>query len=110
MRSEVDVAVIGGGLAGISAALAAKKVGASVVVLEAQANLGGKAQTVDGLERGPQSFSARHDVFWKLLELLGISDEAVQLPASSNIRYLARFGKLHTLKPSPLTLVTTGAL
>ncbi|MBK7861125.1 MAG: FAD-dependent oxidoreductase [Archangiaceae bacterium] len=108
--ADVDVCVIGSGLAGISAGLAAKAAGAEVVVLEASTAAGGKAQTVDGMERGPGSFNGRYEVFWRLLELLKLEGEAVELPASSATRYLARFGRLHALKPSPLTLLTTGAL
>lgn len=110
MPADVDVAVIGGGLAGIAAALAARKAGADVVVLEADTNAGGKAQTLDALERGPHSFNGRHTVFWELLDALQLSHAAVPLPATSKYRYLARGGALHALAPSPLTMLGTGAL
>jgi oxygen-dependent protoporphyrinogen oxidase len=108
--ADVDVAVIGGGLAGISAALAAKKAGAEVVVLEAGATAGGKAQTSQGLEHGPQTFNGRYEVFWKLLEELGLTAAAVPIAKTRGTRYLARGGRLHALKPSVLTLLFTQAV
>jgi oxygen-dependent protoporphyrinogen oxidase len=110
MPAEVDVCVIGSGLAGIAAALSARQAGAQVVVLEATERAGGKAKTVSGMECGPSSFNGRYEVFWQVLEQLGLKTEAIELPASASTRYLARFGRLHTLKPSPLTLFSTGAL
>jgi len=110
MPADVDVCVIGGGLAGIAAGLSAKAAGASVVVLEASGEAGGKVRTADGMERGPQSFNGRYEVFWQLLEQLGLTDQATALPHESGTRYLARFGRLHALKPSPLTLIGTGAV
>jgi oxygen-dependent protoporphyrinogen oxidase len=96
---EVDVAIVGGGLAGIASAVAAKKAGVDAVVFEADAVAGGKARTTDGLERGPQSFAGRHAVFWELFEALGITDDAMPLPATSKVRYIARGGKLRKVGP-----------
>jgi oxygen-dependent protoporphyrinogen oxidase len=110
MGADVDVCVIGGGLAGIAAALSAKRLGASVRVLEATDVAGGRATTIDGLERGPQSFNGRHEVFWQLLDQLGLVDQAVALPERAGIRYLARGGRLHALRSSPLSALTTSAL
>src|SRR6476619_191910 len=80
-------------------AVAAKRAGADTVVFEADSVAGGKARTTDGLERGPQSFAGRHAVFWELFEALGITDDAVPLPATSKRRYIARGGKLRQVGP-----------
>lgn len=110
MSADVDVCIIGGGLAGIAAALAAREAGASVLVLEASDRAGGKAKTDGGMERGPQSFNGRYEVFWRVLDALKLTGEAYELGAASHTRYLARGGALHALKPSPLTLLRTGAI
>src|SRR3954469_17333389 len=99
MSTTVDVAIVGGGLAGISAAVAAKKAGVDTVVFESDAVAGGKARTTDGCERGPQSFAGRHAVFWELFEALGITNDALPLPATSKVRYIARGGKLRRVGP-----------
>lgn len=45
---EVDVVVVGAGATGVTAAIAAHEVGASVIVLEAQSHIGGHAITSGG--------------------------------------------------------------
>jgi monoamine oxidase len=49
MASEVDVAIVGGGAAGIAAARALAGTGFSYVVLEARDRVGGRTWTIDGL-------------------------------------------------------------
>ncbi len=59
---DVDVAVVGGGVAGVVAAAEAARAGARVVLLEARGHLGGRADTVerDGfrLNSGPHALYA----------------------------------------------------
>ena len=43
VREETDVLVVGGGIAGVAAALAARRAGVRVLLLEKQALLGGLA-------------------------------------------------------------------
>ncbi len=51
--------VVGGGIAGLSAALEAVRAGARVRVLEGSSRVGGKLHTVDGLEAGAENFLVR---------------------------------------------------
>ncbi|GIH04656.1 protoporphyrinogen oxidase [Rhizocola hellebori] len=51
--------VVGGGIAGLSAALEAAQAGARVTVLEGSRWLGGKLRTVDGREAGAENFLMR---------------------------------------------------
>jgi oxygen-dependent protoporphyrinogen oxidase len=51
--------VIGGGIAGLSAALRLAQAGAKVTLIEGSARLGGKLLTVDGREAGAENFLMR---------------------------------------------------
>lgn len=108
------VLVIGGGLAGISAALELQRQGRKVIVVERSARLGGKAgstqTSVGSFPTGPTSFNGRHPAFWRLLDLLGLGEEAVRLKPASSARFIVRGGKLNGLKPHPLSVLGTGAL
>jgi succinate dehydrogenase/fumarate reductase flavoprotein subunit len=55
-RDDHDVIVIGGGMAGLCAALAAAEAGASVMVLESEAFVGGSMALSGGLIWGPATF------------------------------------------------------
>lgn len=55
------VAIVGGGMAGSSAAIAVAESGAEVVVLEATDELGGSAAISRGLIWGPRDLAAAHD-------------------------------------------------
>lgn len=111
---ETDVLVVGGGLAGLSAALELQRLGRRVMVVERAPRLGGKAdstQTALGsFPTGPTSFNGRYPSFWRLLDLLGLSDEASKLRPLSSARYIVRDGKLKGLRPSPFSVLGTGAL
>lgn len=58
-HTDIDVAIVGGGLAGLSAAAFAARAGASVLVLDARSSLGGRARTstLDGFRfnEGPHA-------------------------------------------------------
>ena len=99
--------VVGGGLAGISAALTLVERGHQVTLLEQEPQLGGKARTqVDGerlLELGPNSFAGRHQEVWRLLERLQL--EPLRLGAQTRVRYLVQGGRLRALTPHPLSIL-----
>ena len=96
MAERPDVLVIGGGLAGISAALELQRLGRRVLVIEQGASLGGKANSTDtkvgSFPTGPTSFNGRYPAFWRLFDLLGISDEATKLRPVSSSRFKGQTG------------------
>ncbi len=115
MAEDVDVLVVGGGLAGITAALELQRLGRRVLLVEQSPRLGGKAgstyTSLGEFPTGPTSFNGRVPSFWRLFELLGLeADEVVRLHPSSSARYVVRGGKLRGLRPNPLSVLFTGAL
>jgi len=105
------VAVIGGGLAGIAAALDCSRAGASVTLLESRGRLGGAAYsfTRDGIraDNGQHVFLRCCTAYRELLEQLGAT-ELVTLQSRLEIPVLAPGGRRATLRrsdlPAPLHL------
>ncbi len=112
---QSSVAVIGGGLAGISAALEARKRGARVVVFERKKRLGGRASSVkfDRLNAredfGFHSFRADSRSLLRLNDELGLNDAFDSIPSTFDVCGLEKSGsssnrnvKSWTLKGSAL--------
>ena len=114
MAERADVLVVGGGLAGLSAALELQRLGRRVRVIEQGPTLGGKANSTDTrvgtFPTGPTSFNGRYPAFWRLFDLLGITEEATKLRPVSSSRFIVREGRLNALRPSPFSVLSTGAL
>ena len=82
---RVDVAVIGGGLAGLAAAHRALERGASVALCEATDRLGGLVRTERHkgfvIERGPESFLTKDPILLELAERVGIGNRVIRTRA-----------------------------
>ncbi|MDY7558303.1 protoporphyrinogen/coproporphyrinogen oxidase [Cryobacterium sp. 10C3] len=82
MSGVRDVVVVGGGVAGLSAARECARVGLSVTVLEAGRDLGGAlaSHEVAGLtlDSGAESFAVRRNAVAEFIEGLGLADRVVQ--------------------------------
>jgi hypothetical protein len=82
-RLKADICVVGAGIAGISAALEAARLGRSVVIVDGQAALGGQAvnsiiSTFCGLfSNGTHGYQFTHGVADQLLAYLETQDKAV---------------------------------
>ncbi len=75
-----DVAVLGAGLAGLSAARDLERGGAEVIVLEARDRVGGRVEAVtlpDGrsVQAGGEVFGPGHTTYAELVEELGLAVE-----------------------------------
>jgi oxygen-dependent protoporphyrinogen oxidase len=96
----VDVAVVGGGLAGLTLARDVHRRGRSVVVLEAAPRAGGviRSERVDGIlvEAGPDAMLAQKPAAVALCRELGLADEIVTTEAPRTAFVLAG-GTLHAL-------------
>jgi oxygen-dependent protoporphyrinogen oxidase len=105
--SAGPVVVVGGGIAGLTAALELAEAGVHVTVVEAADRLGGKIATnrVDGLvvEGGADSFLSTKPAGLALVERLGISDRLVNSKPEDRRTFVWSRGRLREL-PEGLVL------
>jgi oxygen-dependent protoporphyrinogen oxidase len=105
------VAIIGGGLTGLSAAFSLKQRGSRVVVYEASDRIGGviRSERRDGYlaELGATSMSAVSPEIGRLLSDLGLDESRITASPVARTRYIVRRGKLVQLPATPAELLTT---
>jgi hydroxysqualene dehydroxylase len=109
-----DVAVVGGGVAGLAAATALAEAGNHVLVLEARGQLGGRATAFVDRETGELVDNGQHVLFgcyretFRLLRRIG-AEGNVRIQPSLEVPYLDASGRRSVLRcpalPSPLHLV-----
>jgi oxygen-dependent protoporphyrinogen oxidase len=108
------VAIVGAGIAGLTAAYRLKRKGYRVVVYEASERVGGVIRTErrDGYlaELGPNSITAGSAVVAELFTQLGLDSSRVEAQREAKKRYIVRKGKLVALPTSPSQLLTTRLL
>ncbi|MFT4219325.1 MAG: FAD-dependent oxidoreductase [Microbacterium sp.] len=80
--AALRVVVVGGGIAGLVAALQCAKIGLSVTVVEASDRLGGVVRSVEvaglALDVGAESFATRGGAVRALIDELGLGDDVVE--------------------------------
>ncbi|HEX4565426.1 MAG TPA: hydroxysqualene dehydroxylase HpnE [Vicinamibacterales bacterium] len=115
MRSaEFDVAVVGGGVAGLAAATALAEAGKRVIVLEARGTLGGRATAFRDRVTGELVDNGQHVLFgcyhetFRFLRRVGAEDRVAVQP-SLEVPYLDATGRRFVLRcpnwPPPLHLL-----
>lgn len=96
------VAVIGGGISGLTTAYLLKKKGFEVTVFEGADTVGGNVQTVtrDGftIEQGPNSL-LKSPRFVDLVKSLKLEDKVLAADESAKKRYILADGKLEAMGP-----------
>src|SRR6266536_2591980 len=105
-----DVIVVGGGIAGLSAAYELSRTPMSFVVLEARPRAGGVvlSEEIDGftIDAGPDSLLVQRPDGIRLCEELGLGPDLVptKLP---RLAYIQRDGRLHPLPASSVLGIPT---
>lgn len=108
-----DLVVVGGGWAGVSAAVQAGRRGAQVMILEQGSVLGGRASSLtlpDGevIDNGQHLFLGAYTATKELLEELGTAKE-IEWAKGLGVPYLSHAGRVSTLTagsgPGPLALL-----
>lgn len=112
MPNNNSVAVIGGGISGLSCAWRLQKLGIPVTLLEGEEHAGGLIGTVKQngflFESGPQSFQAT-DILFDLIRQLGIEGELCEANPRAP-RYVLRHGKMQKVPMSPQGILTSSLL
>jgi oxygen-dependent protoporphyrinogen oxidase len=108
------VAVVGGGVAGLSAAYRLKQRGIRVVVYEAGERVGGVVQTErrDGFiaELGPNSIAGLTPALRRLIAELGLERSLIPASPAARVRYVVKKKRLLPLPTSPQDFLTTRLL
>ena len=108
------VAIVGGGVAGLTAAYRLKQRGARVVVYEAGERVGGCVRTErrDGYlaELGPNSVAAPTPELRAFFDELGLEGSLFPASPAARKRYVVRRGKLLPIPLSPPEFLTTRLL
>jgi oxygen-dependent protoporphyrinogen oxidase len=98
----MKVAVIGGGISGLTTAFLLKRKGFGVTVFEAGERAGGNIRTIvkDGytIEQGPNSL-LRSPRLVDLVRMLGLEDKVVAANLAAQKRYILWKGKLRAMGP-----------
>jgi oxygen-dependent protoporphyrinogen oxidase len=108
------VAVVGGGIAGLTAAYRLKQRGIRVVVYEAGDRVGGSIRTErrEGYvaELGPNSLASPPEPLRALIAELGLEPSLLPASPAAKNRYVVRKGKLLPVPMSPQAFLTTRLL
>ncbi len=103
--------IVGGGIAGLSAAYDLAKAGAAYTLIEKEPRVGGVIQTTvrDGcvIEGGPDSFISQKPEALALIKELGLEQEVIGSNDATRVTYILRHGKLVRLPEGFRMIVPT---
>jgi oxygen-dependent protoporphyrinogen oxidase len=113
-HSRAEVIVAGGGIAGLSAALALREAGRDVLLLEAGPRLGGviRTETIDGfvVEAGPDAILAQKPDGLALCGAVGLAGRVIPTSRQAHGVFVLHRGRLHPLPDGMALAVPTRIL
>ncbi len=105
MNTSRKIAVIGGGITGLTAAYHLKKQGAEVRLFEASSRVGGPVQSVRDeewlIEAGPNSIQENDPDLTTLISELGLDEARREAQPAAKNRYILRGGRPNATPASP---------
>ena len=105
------VAIIGGGISGLTAGFYLKRAGVPVVLLESSSLVGGAIQSIrqDGYlaESGPNTILETSPKIRQLIRDAGIESRRIESDPKAGTRYLVRYGRAIPMPESPLGFLFT---
>lgn len=111
---DLDALVLGAGPAGLAAGSALAERGGRVIVVDPSTRAGGAVRSLreDGwtVELGPHTLQLETPEDGAMIAHLGLAGEMLEADTNSAKRYIAWDGKLHSLKPNPLSLLQSTIL
>jgi protoporphyrinogen/coproporphyrinogen III oxidase len=109
--TDTGIAIVGGGISGLSAAFTLQKLGVPYALIEAERFLGGviRTETRDGflLEGGPDSMLAQKPEGLALARELGLGERLVPTNREHREVYILHGGRLHPLPEGMMLAVPT---
>lgn len=113
-QSDRHVLVVGGGIAGLSAAWQLQQAGLSYTLIEAAPRLGGMIQTVtfDGFvaEGGPETFITRKPELWQLALQMGLQESMEPIASETSGAAVLHNNQVMRVPLSPFLFMTSPLL
>jgi len=113
--TDYDCIIVGGGISGLSVAYGLHRRGASVLLVEASARVGGamhSLRTPDGyrLDCGPNTVTSKSAALWQHFAELGLMSERMVAERSSARRFILLGGRPELIPTAPGGLLRTPLL
>lgn len=112
--SSNTIAVLGGGISGLSTAWYLKKKGFEVTLFEVQEDTGGVIRSVSNqysvFDFGPNTIRDKTGSISGMIADLGLEDEVLSMSEGSKTRFIVRNGELKKIKQNPISFLFSDVL